>query len=75
VLNAANYNCPGALAPAKNFDGGNNMFRIIFLIGCIGAAVLSWIANHSVVWAILHFFCNWVYVIYWFLVKTKLRLS
>ncbi len=41
------------------------------LVGGIGAAVLSWIANHSVGWAILHFFCSWIYVIYWVLTKTK----
>lgn len=41
-------------------------------LGGIVAVVLSWIANHSVGWAILHFFCSWLYVIYWVLVKTEL---
>jgi len=41
-------------------------------IGAVLAVVLSWIANHSVGWAILHFFCGWLYVIYWALCKTEL---
>lgn len=41
------------------------------LIGCILAVVLSWIVNHSVGWAILHFFCSWTYVIYWLIAKTR----
>jgi hypothetical protein len=41
------------------------------LVGSILAVVMSWIVNHSVVWAILHFFCSWIYVIYWILVKTR----
>jgi hypothetical protein len=47
------------------------MFRIIAAIGAVGAAVLSWIANHSIMWSIIHFFCNWIYVIYWLLTKTE----
>jgi len=27
------------------------------IIGCILSVVMSWIVNHSIVWAILHFFC------------------
>jgi hypothetical protein len=41
-------------------------------VGCIGAAVLSWIVNQSVLWAILHFFCSWLYIVYWALTKTNL---
>ena len=47
------------------------MYKIILAIGAVGAAVLSWIANHSIGWAVIHFFCNWLYVIYWFLTKTE----
>lgn len=39
-------------------------------VGGILAAVLSWIVNQSVLWAIFHFLCSWIYVIYWILVKT-----
>ena len=42
----------------------------IGLIGCILAVVLSWIANKSVLWCILHFFFSWLYCIYWALTKT-----
>jgi hypothetical protein len=41
------------------------------IIGSILAVVLSWIVNHSVGWAIVHFFCSWLYVIYWLIVKTR----
>ncbi len=43
-----------------------------FTIGGIVAIVLSCVANHSVFWAILHFFCGWFYVIYWVLTKTEI---
>ncbi len=43
-----------------------------FTIGGIVAIVLSWVVNHSVFWAILHFFCGWFYVIYWVLTKTEI---
>jgi hypothetical protein len=38
-------------------------------IGCALAAVLSWISNASLVWAVIHGFFGWIYVIYWLLVK------
>ena len=34
-------------------------------IGAALAIVLSWEANHSVLWAIGHGLCSWLYVIYW----------
>ena len=34
-------------------------------LGAVLAAICSWQANHSIVWAILHAFCSWVYVIWW----------
>jgi len=43
-----------------------------FMFGAILASVLSWIVNHSVWWLIPHFFLNWLYVIYWMLVKTAI---
>jgi len=45
--------------------------RIGGLLGGILAIVLSWIVNKSVLWCILHFFCSWVYVIYWLIIKTR----
>ena len=29
------------------------------------AMILSWSINHSILWAILHGICSWLYVIYW----------
>jgi len=34
-------------------------------LGSLLAVILSWSINHSVGYAILHFFCSWFYVIYW----------
>lgn len=33
--------------------------------GCALAMVISWSANHSILWAILHGFFSWLYVIYY----------
>lgn len=38
-------------------------------IGSILAVYLSWKRNESVIWAILHFFLGWIYVIYNLLTK------
>ncbi|MHC5309496.1 hypothetical protein ACYSNM_05390 [Myroides sp. LJL116] len=38
-------------------------------IGSLLAVYLSWQRNHSVLWAILHFFFGWFYVIYYLLTK------
>lgn len=34
-------------------------------LGSLLAVILSWTVNHSILWCILHFFCSWIYVIYW----------
>jgi len=41
-------------------------------IGGILAVVMSWMVNHSILWCIIHFFCGWLYVIYWILAKTAI---
>jgi hypothetical protein len=33
-------------------------------LGSLLAVLISWSYNHSIVWAIIHFFCSWLYVIY-----------
>jgi hypothetical protein len=33
--------------------------------GAFVAAFLSYYVNQSILWAIAHFFCGWLYVIYW----------
>lgn len=40
-----------------------------FSLGTVIAVALSWSANHSILWAIFHGFCSWLYVIYYFLFK------
>ncbi len=34
-------------------------------VGVVLAIILSWTTNHSILWAILHGLCGWLYVIYW----------
>jgi hypothetical protein len=34
-------------------------------IGVVLAVILSWTTHHSILWAILHSMCSWLYVIYW----------
>lgn len=36
-------------------------------IGTVIAIILSWVTNHSILWAILHGIFGWLYVIYWVL--------
>lgn len=37
-------------------------------LGGLLAVILSWTVNHSIWFAILHFFCSWFYVFYWAIV-------
>lgn len=39
--------------------------------GAVVAVILSASLNHSVGWAILHFFCSWFYVLYVIAFRTK----
>lgn len=34
-------------------------------LGSVIAVVISWSVNHSVVWAIIHGFLGWIYVVYY----------
>jgi len=36
-------------------------------IGTVIAIIVSWTANHSIWWCILHGFLGWLYVIYYLL--------
>lgn len=40
-------------------------------LGSILAVILSWGLNHSVLWAIVHFFCGWLYVFYYLIVHAR----
>lgn len=44
----------------------NKSVTVNFITGISGAlaAGLSYVTNHSFWWAVLHFFCGWIYVIY-----------
>jgi hypothetical protein len=33
-------------------------------LGSLLAVLISWSHNHSIFWAIIHFFLSWIYVIY-----------
>lgn len=37
--------------------------------GAILAIVMSWTANHAILWAIIHGFLGWIYVIYYLITK------
>jgi hypothetical protein len=34
------------------------------VIGSVIAVIISWALNHHIGWAIIHFLCGWLYVIY-----------
>jgi len=38
--------------------------KISLVPGSLIAVIFSWALNHSVGWAIFHFFCGWLYVLY-----------
>jgi hypothetical protein len=39
-----------------------------WLMGMVLAMIISWSVNHSILWAVIHGFLSWIYVIYyaWF---------
>lgn len=40
-------------------------------LGSILAVVISWDRNHSIIWAILHAVCGWLYVIYYIVLRSN----
>lgn len=40
-----------------------------FTLGTVIAVALSWGVNKSIMWAIIHGFLSWIYVIYYFLLR------
>jgi hypothetical protein len=40
--------------------------------GSILAMIISWSRNSSVLWAIIHGWCSWLYIIYYCLQRKKL---
>lgn len=52
-------------------ENNNAGCTISGLVGCVAAVCVSWVFNHSVGWAIFHFFCGWLYLGYkaiWYVV-------
>jgi hypothetical protein len=43
--------------------------QYVSFIGSVIATCLSWKVNASVGWCIFHFFCGWIYVIYYAICK------
>ena len=41
------------------------ILAVLYLVGTSVAAVLSWSANHSVIWLSLQSFFSWLYVLYY----------
>lgn len=50
----------------------SGIYRVFHFIGSLFAIILSWTANHSIWWAILHFIFSWYYVIYYYFVHGNL---
>jgi hypothetical protein len=50
----------------QNVGGGTNYSGaiMIYIPGLVLAMILSYATNHSILWAILHGYLSWVYVIY-----------
>lgn len=49
------------------------MSRLFQLIGGILAIILSYSVNHSILRAIFHFICGWLYVIYYIIINHNLN--
>jgi len=44
---------------------GGEMASNGITFGCALAIAISYVANKSIIWAILHGICSWLYVIYY----------
>jgi hypothetical protein len=50
---------------ADSTDAPGCLFMFLgYLPGMILATIISWEANHSLLWASLHCYASWAYVIY-----------
>lgn len=38
-------------------------------LGSIVAGIISWSANHSILWLLVHMFFGWFYVVYYLIFK------
>ena len=49
----------------SNINVKNEVVRSGISFGTALAIVISWSANHSILWAVIHGLLSWVYVIYY----------
>ena len=45
-------------------DEARRFWRSVYGLGCFGAAIVSYDANHSIFWLFAYGFCSWLYLIY-----------
>ena len=54
---------------AKVSGGGDGCasgcLTLFYTPGLVLAMIISWDLNHSVLWAVLHGWASWGYIIYW----------
>lgn len=53
-------------------DKDKNESRIglnFFEVGCVLAMIVSWSANESMFWAVVHGALNWFYIIYYMIIN------
>lgn len=50
---------------SESDDGCGGCLVAPYTLGSTLAVVLSWDANHAVLWAIVHGVLSWIYVIYY----------
>lgn len=53
----------------SNKNPGARVVRTGISFGCALAIAISWSANKSILWAILHGLLSWIYVIYYALTR------
>ncbi|MGA8221792.1 MAG: hypothetical protein WB780_09070 [Candidatus Acidiferrales bacterium] len=46
-------------------SGGDGCLTGLYSLGASLAVVLSWERNHAILWAAIHGFISWIYVIYY----------
>ena len=61
ALDSKQYAERGLMSKTKTVTG--------FTLGTVVAVALSWSVNKSILWAILHGFLSWLYVIYYFVTQ------
>jgi hypothetical protein len=60
------------MSESEDADGGGDgdgCLNAPYTLGSALAVVLSWDANHALLWAILHGLLSWFYVIYYVIVN------